>query len=295
MQKKIPFTIVTATAGQAKTWECTRSWAMQTRWPCGLVVIRQGEAGNGAVVQRITPWVSVGVPDYLGPVPAFALGVDLALQITADYGIIACLHDDLLIEEDGWDQKVLEHFAQHPACGLLGFGGAKGLGREDIYRSPYDPMQLARQDFVSNMRDAEVHGRRVTEATEVACLDGFSQIGRVAYWRGWHNGLGPMSADRRTPLRYLADQGLVHHAYDAALGAFARRWGWQVWMLPVACHHYGGQTAVGDAQYQAWANKQVHGTPDVGTVAVPGDQRFWDAAHRIVYDEFRGELPIRVE
>jgi len=40
-------------------------------------------------------------------------------------------------------------------------------------------MQLARQDFRSNLREAELHGIRSLKAERVICHDGFSLIGRA--------------------------------------------------------------------------------------------------------------------
>lgn len=83
----------------------------------------------------------------------------------------------------------------------------------------------------------------------------------------------------------LAELGVTHHAYDAAMGCYAKRLGWDVWMLPIKVHHFGGRTAVGDPGYQAWAESVVPG----------GDRTFWELAHSICYEEFRNELPIRVK
>ncbi len=289
------FTIVTATAGAEKADECFQSWYDKREIDGAIVVVQQGSLPNMPLRAR-DQYVAFQQDDYLGPVPAFKLGVDLALQITAPDGIIACLHDDLLIEEDQWDAKVMAYFNQHPEVGLLGFGGGTGLGSEDIYQVPYNPMQLARVDFVSNMRDAEAHGRRVTEPTRVACLDGFSQIGRVQYWQGKTPGGSYSQLSSLAPLDRLTDAGVIHHAYDAYLGAWAEALGWHVTMLPIACHHYGGQTAVGDAGYQAWAKTQAPELIPIGGpggAIVDGDNAFWQVAHRKVYDLLRGVLPLR--
>lgn len=224
---------------------------------------------------------------YLGVVPAFARGIETALQLDPVPDVIACFHDDVEILEDDWDDMVMATFEARPNCGLTGFGGGEGLGASDIYRVPYAPMQLARTGFVSNMRDADAHGRRAVWEMRVACHDGFSQIGRRDYWQGVEahppahgaqaDGLkGPNLFERMERL------GVIHHAYDAALGCYAKRLGWEVWLTPVDCHHLGGQTAVGDPNYTDWANKQVEG----------GDQTFWERAHRIIYDEFKDVLPI---
>src|SRR5262245_53038373 len=88
----------------------------------------------------------------VGMVAAFAKGVRQAVARGAD--IIACFHDDLRIDEQGWDRKVVEWFAAHPRCGLAGFGGARSLGARDIYTVPYSAQQLARGGFMSNLADA---------------------------------------------------------------------------------------------------------------------------------------------
>lgn len=301
---KSRFTIVTATAGAEKSHECFQSWHRLSGLhgqDAGVVVAQKLRLETQRIGSPDDLIIIAEAPDYLGVVPAFKLGVDLALQITAPDGVIACLHDDLLIEEANWDAKVMAFFNAHPDCGLLGFGGGTGLGADDIYTTPYNPYQLARQDFVSNMRDADHHGRRVTKATRVACLDGFSQIGRVEYWQGckWlhHEPDGPfISGGYSWPLNTLVSHGVVHHAYDSYLGALANHRGWQVYMLPIACHHYGGQTAVGDAGYQLWADRHTVGTvmQDSREPTVRGDQKFWIQAHEKVYDLLRGVLPLRI-
>lgn len=223
------------------------------------------------------------VRGYLGVVPAFREGVDLALETDAE--IIACLHDDLELRDPLWAQKVLRHFDRQPACGLAGFGGAIGLGSDDLYQTPYDPMQLARRGFRSNMTNAEAHGVRSLLSERVACLDGFSQVGRREFWLGYHTpDAAQFHPTAERPFTYLEALGMVHHFYDSALGCLAARYGWETWYLPIACTHYGGRTAVGDAGYQAWAKTQQPG----------GDQDFWTAAHRIGYDAFRDVLPVRV-
>jgi hypothetical protein len=280
--------IVTASTDLVRAEPCLRSWMETATTKPYLFVELNGQIQPTpgifrAQMDAVCP-LQANVQahtEYLGTVKAFLAGTSRALGTDAD--IIACLHDDLLISEPGWDDKVLEHFRRHPHTGLLGFGGAIGLGDDDLYRKPYAPVQLARKGFRSNMQNAEAHGLRSTLAEQVACLDGFSQIGRRAFWEG----LEAPNHERlaRWPVwQQLDTLGVVHHAYDAMLGCLAARAGWDVWYLPVACHHLGGQTAVGDPAYQAWAKTQAPG----------GDEGFWEHAHAICYKEFRSELPIRV-
>jgi hypothetical protein len=259
--------VVTATTDRARSAKCIESWGTVP-----VVIVDNG-----------------GTRPYLGPVLAFRLGVDQALDQFPDAEIIACFHDDLEIHDPLWDAKVLRHFYRQPACGLAGFGGAIGLGCDNLYTVPYDPMQLARIGFRSNMSNAEAHGMRSLLTERVACLDGFSQIGRRAFWEGCRAAMGPWigvvgPAVQPRPFTYLDSLGVVHHFYDGMLGCLAARYGWETWYLPIACHHFGGQTAVGDRGYQAWAETQAAG----------GDQGFWKEAHRLGYDTFTDVLPLRV-
>lgn len=278
--------VVTASTNLDRARRCIESWG-----DVPLVCVLNGAqpAQIGTTPPNGTLVISA---EYLGTVPAFTAGVDLALRDYPDAEVLACLHDDLEILEEGWAEKVVERFQRQPAIGLLGFGGAIGLGDSDIYQKPYAPKQLARIGFRSNLVDAEVHGYRSLLAERVAALDGFSQVGRREFWSGYTGSSGynadheldALQGPRERPWHVLADLGLVHHIYDGALGCLAARYGWETWFLPLRCRHYGGSTAVGDEGYQRWAKTQHEG----------GDHGFWEQGHKAVYEAFRDVLPIRV-
>jgi len=286
--------LVTATTDPIRALPTLRSWG-DTR----LIVVVNGSEVTLRHELPLAKWITH--PEILGTVPAFAIGVQAALEEGAD--IIACLHDDLEIHDSQWAPTVYTFLLQHPTVGLVGFGGGRGLGDPDLYQKPYHPMQLARKDFISNMVDAEHHGRRVTVPTRVACLDGFSQIGRREFWQGkprptinpetqFHPGLREGNL-----FTQMQSWGVIHHFYDGMLGAFAKQLGWEVWMLPIRCRHLGGQTAVGDPRYQQWASLQprLEYQDDFGWTEAKGDQAFWYRAHRIGYTKFKGILPITIE
>lgn len=267
--------IVTATLDPLRATPCFHSWMRHSRYalPVYMVWSRLSERHETPALTQAVTGVFEGAAHLTiinrvggGVVPAFASGVESAFADGAE--MVLAIHDDVLIEEPDWDVTV--KLAMHGSQGFAGFGGATGAGAADIYQTPYNPMQLARSGFVSNMRDAEAHGRRSTERVPCVCFDGFSQVG-TADWFGeaW---------------KTLDRLGLVHHAYDLALGCLARRAGKRGVMLPVKVHHFGGMTAVGDPNYQAWAKTQ---TP-------AGDQGFWEQAHRIVFEEFKDCLPLRL-
>lgn len=279
--------IVTASANPFKTKEWHNTWAQRSRQELKhrAVMVWNGASQYPGEITRgqLDTGALIITGDYLGVVPAFCLGLQAVIHRAQPQDVIACLHDDVAIMEQDWDLRVLAHFDQHPNTCLAGFFGATGLGAPDIYKTPYDPMQLARMDCWSNMDDAEAHGQRSIEAKRVVVLDGFSQIMSVEFAKyavGW-----------------LQESGITHHFYDGILGCLARRFSpdrydmtrraleAEVWMIPIQCHHAGGQTAVGDVGYQAWAKTKTEN----------GDQGFWNQAHRIGYERFQDVLPLRLK
>jgi hypothetical protein len=203
-----------------------------------------------------------------GVVPAFAEGVAEAFAGGAE--AVVCLHSDVLITQPSWDiyvQRVLDTGVK-----FAGFGGGTSLGSDDLYKTPYDPMQLARGGFVSNMQDAEAHGRRSLSPVPCVAFDGFSQIGTKDWFEAaWE---------------WLGNSGCTHHFYDGMLGCLAARAKVQPgMMIPVACHHFGGREAVGNPAYQEWAKQQN----------AKGDQGFWEQAHQLGFEEFVDVLPLRLK
>lgn len=176
-----------------------------------------------------------------------------------DSDIVAHFHDDLIIHDPDWVEKVLHEF-DDPKVGIVGLGGSKVWGDRGIYRKPYQIMQLSRGLYLSNMTDAEVHGVRYTVApTDVAVLDGFALIMRREFMQksgGWPVGK------------------LVFHGYDFFWCAMAHKLGYKIRLVPISCTHLGGQTSV--IQHM-----------DDGTSHAKG--------HEWIYELCRGILPVSVE
>ncbi len=183
---------------------------------------------------------------------------------TAD--VIAYIHDDVLVHDAGWRERVLKEF-EDPTVGVVGFGGALGHGEDDIYKVPYKLTQLRRIGYLSNTDDAELHGDRFKGECDVATVDGFAVVLRhtlLNLMGGWTRyGIGPM------------------HLYDYLGTLAAHRYGFLCRAVGISCLHYGGMTAT-TAAYQKWADERG------------GDAKFHADGHRILYEEFRDCLPIRV-
>lgn len=177
--------------------------------------------------------------------------------------IVAHLHDDVLFTEPAqgiWD-RVMKEF-DDLSVGVVGFCGATALGDTDLYKKPYVLQQLARRNVLSNMEDAETHGKRFTGECDVATLDGFALIVRRSILQragGW-----PVSA----PIGYWN--------YDHWISLMARRFGYRTRLIGASVLHLGGQTVIG-------LNKGGHTSEQ------------YDDAHRYLYEEFCDVLPISVE
>lgn len=216
--------VITAHAGAQCIGECLLSWG-------GIVPV---------FVER----------GFYGILPAFQSGFEAA----HDFDVLAYLHDDFLIREPDWHNRVLAEF-DDPSIGLVGFVGALGHGAHDIYKSPYRLEQLARFDVFSNLEDAEAHGKRFSGSREVAVLDGLALIVRRELLEkagGWPIG----------KIRF--------HCYDYWLCCMAHRLRYKIRMVGVACKHLGGRTSV----EMNMDDGKNHGP-----------------AHEYIYNEFKDVLP----
>lgn len=177
-------------------------------------------------------------------------------EVTAN-SIIGYVHDDVVCQEADWDVRVLREF-DDPQVGLVGFGGALRHGAPDIYSSPYSLSQLGRSGFMSNMREAEVHGKRIKSESNAAVVDGFAMFVRrdvLVKAGGW-----PID----TPIDYIG--------YDYWISCMTRRLGYKIRVIGVQCDHLGGKST--------GLNKNLNVD--------------FEGAHRYIYDEFRDVLPCQV-
>lgn len=236
--------IITAHAGADSIIDAIHSWTG----------IRLHEIPKTTIaVVAASPMVTI-VNGAQGMLPAYDYGFH---QTSSE--ILAYLHDDTIINDPDWVQRVMKEF-EDPTVGLVGFGGALGHGDPRMYKKPYEYQQLARNQFVSNMVDAENHGQRFTGQCDVAVLDGFALIVRREVLEragGW-----PLE----TPIGYVC--------YDYWLSCMTRRLGYRIRLVGVPCAHLGGRTFV-----------------KLGFGKDPAHWQQYIDSHRYIYDEFKDVLP----
>lgn len=211
------------------------------------------------------PWDIRVLEDIEGDEAGFLSKCQRGL-VEAKADVIAYFHSDLFIHEHGWDERVLEAFAD-PRVAVVGFVGATGLGHENVYKVPYDYTQLARYDVWSNLSDWSAHGKHESETRPVAVIDSCAVVVR----RSFLTGLGGWPVGRYPN---------TSHCSDLWVCACAARAGHHVELVGIACtHRSGGRGSEGER----WLD------------ARGGDQSLHRAAHRVLYEDFRDVLPIRVD
>jgi GT2 family glycosyltransferase len=195
--------MIVATLWQPRWSECMQSWqrTSQERLPVNIIsgqtILHAYEQGRLEAREPRLP--------YLGYV-----------------------HDDVLIHEDRWRRRVITAFDDRQVA-MVGFAGALGHGHPDLYRVPYHLPNLARQRFMSNMRDAEQHGTRFTGARDVSVLDGFAVFIRRSFLDevgGWPQ-----------------DGSFGYFLYMEWACCMARRLGCKIRLVGVDCEHLGGKSS----------------------------------------------------
>lgn len=172
--------------------------------------------------------------------------------------VVACIHNDLMLYEKGWDKRVLDLFTRRERCGLAGFFGAEGIGRDG-----------GRMMCHSNFLEAEIHSVRDAGEKRVVMFDGISLI--------WRKKMMDEIGGLDTYLNY-------HHFYDRSLSLQSHFAGWENWYLGVACHHLNGLTA-NRPDYQAWIEKKM------GTSGYTGDLAIYKENEKKFLDRWGSKLP----
>jgi Glycosyltransferase like family len=213
-------------------------------------------------------WKMCGTRVVLPQLTGYPQAMD-KLWRTSDADVFLFMHDDVLIYEPNWDEKLLGLFV-NPKVTMAGFYGAKWLGSTNMYSTGgFEVHKLSRAHTYSSLRNRKEHGAaEVKGPVQVGMLDGFSMCLRREFletidgWSWWP---------------------YPHHSYDLAMSCMVVRHGGTTWVYPVECEHPGGQTTT-MGPYQSWVTQAWPG----------GDMGVYLQGHEKIFNEFRDVLPIRV-
>ncbi len=289
----ITLTVAIATCQPELLYRSLRAAARLIHGTVDLVVF-----GNGCQIDPLgipapfclvgADWVpaNIGVPramDQLWRMARIAQG-----RLPPEQHVVAYVHDDLFMREDGWNARIASTFANDDGVMLAGIVGAPGLGRDEIYRDPYEFWHLSRCIATwSNLANAEVHGERITDEREVVFVDGVamfvrgSLLEKVNGWAWW-------------------PEQFVHHTYDYGLSCMVRRHGGRVRVIPLAAFHGVSEVPWAEGmiipEENGGGHSGTYGSPFYTDLAdkLGGDTAVHRGGHRWVYDEFRDVLPLRL-
>jgi hypothetical protein len=165
----------------------------------------------------------IRMPSNIGNYPVF---FEIQRRLTnGDVGgdIIGFFHSDFLIEEKGYDTKIIQAFRKHPQLGLLGMVWSTEIdllgGRGSGTRSNFQGL--------NGGSTAEQNGGRFSKYMKAVVLDGCSMIFRKNVLEAL-----PLKVDFPP-----------HHFYDKLISCQVQEMGYEVSGLGLACDHVSGQTA----------------------------------------------------
>lgn len=201
--------------------------------------------------------------------------------------IIAFLHNDVFVYQDGWDINVRNVFIDK-TIGGVGFFGSQGCGH--IGERIQDVKQAGQMAGLSNMLEAELHGMRMKgdicsdfNTHPVAIFDGYGMMFR----REALDKAGGFDMDY-----------IYHHLYDRDIALRIMKAGYRNVVIDTPTHHWGGMTA-NRAGYQTWINEKL---PEHKGYIRPGETDpigadMWthDENTRIFKKKWADYLPLYVE
>ena len=274
----VKFSLVFPVMNQLDTFmECLNSFYANAKYPEDISLIIIDNGSEPSVEKSLVPFM-IKYPlvktiihrnaENVGVTKSLNQAWQLSKEGCCNPDFLFYSHSDVLIQEKDWDVKVRNWLEKISNIGVMGFGGAKGIGREDIYKTPYEIWQLARFGFFSNMQDAEIHGRRMTNEIEpCVVLDGFSLIVNTKLLDEI-NGFDEINYP-------------THHCYDLDVCLESIKHGYYNFVLNVASHHLGGVTAT-RSDYDTWLRNQD----------INGDSEVHAKAHVNFYNKWYGMLPL---
>lgn len=182
-----------------------------------------------------------------------------------DADFIGLMHNDMLILENGWDQRIRKTFAENPKIGLIGLFGARTINEDGT-----------ENDYVTNFLNAEsnktgMRNQITDKLEEVLTLDSLFMLFRKEV-------IPALKIDKHIPLCHL---------YDKVWSLRTREAGWQVAVLGVLFSHKSDTTSKSLPYYEsasAWF-KNEHGIAISEALGI--DYFIWVEARARYLMEFR--------
>ena len=216
--------------------------------------------------------------DNTGVLATFKQGLELS---TGD--VICFIHNDVLIQEQGWDIKVSDVFASVHDLGLAGLFGAVGVGNNGG--------RIRSQSKMLGLEWGACECHDVAWKHHSEYLDGLSPATIL-------DGVGMFfSRKALTDLTYtdmFDDWRAPHHFYDRTIPLKLIDRGYKIATIGIGFDHFSGQTANSSTTYfdtgKKWLESQSKYDP-----SKPVDQQIYNIAEEQFFSEFGNRLPATVD
>lgn len=180
--------------------------------------------------------------------------------------ILVFMHNDVLLWEHNWDDRVRAEFSNRATLGLAGLFGAPGVAADG-------GRMFARSNMIGKEWGTEgiLHGHIFGGTAPAAVLDSMCMMFRVSSLRA----VG------------IPDDWPPHHWFDRLFCARFIEKGWDVAIIGIAFDHYGGGSSgkVMDDFAVKWAKRKGHdmNLEEANAFLYAEGLRIWDRdyAHRM--------------
>lgn len=192
-----------------------------------------------AIVSK-TPKIATQVVEYEKNTGYYYPLIDL-YERYPDADLIGLIHNDMVIYEPGFDERMKKAFADDPQLGLVGLcgsneidqNGGRGAGTMLWFRGG----EVKIGDRVIKGQDQSA-GRRIFDLEPAVCLDSlFMMFRRDAI---------PALMNQRDPWQDIT----LAHFYDRIWPIRTIEAGYRVGVLGVDCDHLGGMTTTANERYR---------------------------------------------
>lgn len=265
------------------TRRCLENLARYTHNPVELIIIDNGseksflKEANEILDQSQLKLKYIANPLNVGVLKTFKQGLE-----EASGDILFFMHNDVLLWEAGWDERITEAFAQDPDLGMAGLLGARGCmpdgGREGTMSH-----MLGREWGQTPIQPAALHhGELMTGIAPAVVFDGVGLMFRREVLQRIKD-----ETDMFDPARAM------HHGYDRILSLKVVDMGYHMVVIGIQFDHFSGATANHSQKYHDAARKwcEVHGVEIIDGNA---DLTVYRKAMEQFHNEFAYRMPVFV-
>lgn len=242
------------------------------------IIDRCVEVAKAGIVRDDTEIVLIdNTKDNKGVLSSFPQGLELAKG-----DIIAFIHSDVLLWDEGWDERIAEAF-KNKQIGLIGLFGAVGVGNNGGRVRSQSNMLGKEWGKCEGVEFAwQHHSEHVTGLVPATILDGVGMF------------FSREALQSLTETDMFDSWRAIHHFYDRIIPLKLIDKGYKVATLGIGFDHWSGITANASKVYEAtgkkWLIENNSYREDVNI-----DKQIYDIAERQFMDEFQRRLPCTVD